>query len=317
MQESSYMIVYPMDPTILKDPKKVLEPLVDNEKIKVKDIGYDEERGMILEFAIDGAEYKAYIDPVEMEIPSFVRPAQVFTEEESEKLNNAKAGLSVTIDYEGDNNRCFHDQLRLIDVLFPDILAVLDCPSEKLLSGKWISLAAKSSTHPAPRYLFTVQAISDNGDEVWLHTHGLKRCGLYELEVLCSNKKAFNDHYKMIESFAVRMLEHAEDDPIEPGDAVFIGMAEDRELVLTAVDWREALEYFGLVKEERVCEEEDIFARLKLLMPDLTPLIDSLAVDEEVVRFVSKAENRKDWKRLFLSLVDWKWSNRVGELQVK
>ena len=68
--------------------------------------------------------------------------------------------------------------------------------------------------------------------------------------------------------------------------------------------WREALEYFGLVKEERDCEDEDIFARLKLLMLDLTPLIDSLAVDEEVVRFVSKAENRKDWKRLFQSLVE-------------
>ena len=68
--------------------------------------------------------------------------------------------------------------------------------------------------------------------------------------------------------------------------------------------WREAIEYFGLVKEERDCEDEDIFARLKLLMPDLTPLIDSLAVDEEVVRFVSKAENRKDWKRLFQSLVE-------------
>ena len=68
--------------------------------------------------------------------------------------------------------------------------------------------------------------------------------------------------------------------------------------------WREALEYFGLVKEERDYEDEDIFARLKLLMPDLTPLIDSLAVDEEVVRFVSKAENRKDWKRLFQSLVE-------------
>ena len=68
--------------------------------------------------------------------------------------------------------------------------------------------------------------------------------------------------------------------------------------------WREALEYFGLVKEERDYEDEDIFARLKLLMPDLTPLIDALAADEEVVRFVSKAENRKDWKRLFQSLVE-------------
>ncbi|MBR2921163.1 MAG: DUF2399 domain-containing protein [Kiritimatiellae bacterium] len=68
--------------------------------------------------------------------------------------------------------------------------------------------------------------------------------------------------------------------------------------------WREALEYFGLVKKERDCDDEDIFARLKLLEPDLTPLIDALAADEEVVRFVSKVENRKDWKRLFISLVE-------------
>lgn len=67
--------------------------------------------------------------------------------------------------------------------------------------------------------------------------------------------------------------------------------------------WREALEYFGLVKEECDSKDEDIFARLKLLDPDLAPLIDALAADEEVVRFVSKAENRKDWKRLFQSLV--------------
>ena len=78
--------------------------------------------------------------------------------------------------------------------------------------------------------------------------------------------------------------------------------------------WREALEYFGLVKEERDCEDEDIFARLKLLMPDLTPLIDSLAVDEEVVRFVSKAENRKDWKRLFQSLVERFSSPECGRI---
>ena len=68
--------------------------------------------------------------------------------------------------------------------------------------------------------------------------------------------------------------------------------------------WRDALEYFGLVTEESDCDDEDIFARLKLLGPDLAPLIDALAADEEVVRFVSKAENRKDWKRLFQSLVE-------------
>jgi hypothetical protein len=67
--------------------------------------------------------------------------------------------------------------------------------------------------------------------------------------------------------------------------------------------WREAFEYFGLAKEDRECDDEDVFARLKLMEPELTPLIDSLAANEEVARFVARSENRKDWKRLFLSVV--------------
>ena len=67
--------------------------------------------------------------------------------------------------------------------------------------------------------------------------------------------------------------------------------------------WREAFEYFGLAKEDRGCDDEDVFARLKLMEPELTPLIDSLAANEEVARFVARSENRKDWKRLFLSFV--------------
>ena len=67
--------------------------------------------------------------------------------------------------------------------------------------------------------------------------------------------------------------------------------------------WRDALEYFGLVKKECDCDDEDVFARLKLIEPELTPLIDSLAANEEVARFVARSENRKDWKQLFLSFV--------------
>ena len=64
--------------------------------------------------------------------------------------------------------------------------------------------------------------------------------------------------------------------------------------------WHEALEYFGLVNEERDSAEEDIFKRLKLLKPEHEPLIDALAANEEVVRFVARSENRKEWKELFL-----------------
>ena len=242
MKELSFMIVIPRHEEDMENPGSFLGNLTDNELISVKDMHLDEERGMVVRFEIEGAEYEAVLNPEEVEIPNMVRPEHAFSDEEYQMLDEARVGLSVCMDFEGDCNRCFFDQLRFINALFPDILAVLDCPSEKLLSGKWVSLAAKSKTLPAPRYLFTVQAISDGGEEVWLHTHGLKRCGLYELEILGSNKEFFNDHYKMIESFALRMLES--DEPIEPGDGVFVGQAAGKVLTLTAVDWHEALEFY-------------------------------------------------------------------------
>ena len=242
MREPSYMIVIPRDPGDMDDPKVFMDNLVNSKDISIKNLRIDEEHGMMVNFAIGESEHEVAISPVDVNIPEYVRPEHAFTDEEFEMLDEAPVGLSVCMDYDGDNNKCFHDQLKLIHALFPELLAVLDCPSEKLLSGKWVSLAAQTETLPAPRYLFTVQAISDGGDEVWLHTHGLKRCGLYELEILCSNKDTFNDHYKMIETFALRMLEST--DPIEPGDGVFIGHAAGKILTLTAVDWREALEFY-------------------------------------------------------------------------
>ena len=242
IREPSFMIVIPMNEKDTEDPEIFMENIKDNEHVQIKNMNFDDERGMVITFDVDGTEYDAEVGPTKVEIPGMVRPEHTFTEEEYKRLDEAKTGLYVCIDFEGDNNKCFHDQLKIIDAMFPDVLAVLDCPSEKLLSGKWVSLAANSKVLPAPRYLFTVQAISDGGDEVWLHTHGLKRCGLYELEILNSNKDCFADHYKMIESFAVRMLESEE--LIEPGEGVFVGQAAGKVLTLTALDWKEALNYY-------------------------------------------------------------------------
>ena len=68
--------------------------------------------------------------------------------------------------------------------------------------------------------------------------------------------------------------------------------------------WREALEYFGLAKATGDGGDgEDVFTRLKLLEPEFSPLIDKLAANEEVSRFLATLENRKDWMRLFRSFV--------------
>ena len=108
----------------------------------------------------------------------------------------------------------YHLQLKLIHAVLPDAVAVLDDSSEKILSGHWVALAAVSSVPPAPRYIYTAQAVSGEEEIVWLHTHGLNRCGISELEVLNSTKDTYNSHYNVLETMANRLLELEE--PLEP-----------------------------------------------------------------------------------------------------
>ena len=90
--------------------------------------------------------------------------------------------------------------------------------------------------------------MTDEGGEVWLHTHGLNRCGLYELEILKSDKENYNNHYYLISALASHLLDK-DDRTSEPGVGVYIGMLNDRlPIVATYVSWTKALdEYRSLV----------------------------------------------------------------------
>ena len=62
--------------------------------------------------------------------------------------------------------------------------------------------------------------------------------------------------------------------------------------------WRDAMEYFGIDLPEASADDEDVFARLKLLVPDSDWYVDKIASSEEVRRFASRPENRHDWLTL-------------------
>ena len=67
--------------------------------------------------------------------------------------------------------------------------------------------------------------------------------------------------------------------------------------------WREATAFFGLAKED-AADGEDIFARLKLLLPEAAWILDRFAGREEVSRFVADRENGRDWMRLFRHVME-------------
>lgn len=97
--------------------------------------------------------------------------------------------LEACMYFELDPLSSFYLQLKVLDAIVPDASLVVDFSSYRLLSAKWLQMAAKSSVPPSPDYLYTLHCIYDeegkNGDRrYWFHTHGLHRCGTIELELL-------------------------------------------------------------------------------------------------------------------------------------
>ena len=271
MQEDSFMIVIPKNPKDIKDPKKLENNLRANSNIEIIKISLDEFKRIVYDLTIDKREYTIYLSMEPVQIPPFIRVNHQFSDKEAKLIRKAEIGLGVSMSFKGDARVCFYDQLRIVNSMVPGLLAVMDAPSEKLISGRWISLAAESKVMPSPRYLFTVQAVSGDDDEVWLHTHGLKRCGLYELEVMFSNKEHYNTHYQVIETMAYRMLEAEE--PIKPGDAVFNAqLADGNWIVTTAVDWKDALPFYPDAKMGKDADRDEYHSDdYYVIMTYLTP----------------------------------------------
>ncbi len=269
MKEKSLMIVIPERKEDI-NPQLILKRLADSQKIKaeiVNEVGTkpsdlspgdnetifgtekEEKAYLVLTVEIESRKYTVNVDYVNVDIPDFFVSTHCFSDLDFEKINEMDTGLSIEIEYTDEYLASYHDQLKLIECFVPDKLAVMDIPSEKMLSGKWVSLAADSNVPPSPKYLFSVQAISgeEDDDEIWLHSHGLKRCGLPDLEILGSSRDMYSTHYSIIETVAVRMIENEEAPNLyEP---IFLAwLTDEAALVATLVTWETGLKYYPDVK---------------------------------------------------------------------
>lgn len=244
MKEKSYMIAVPQNVDVLKKPADILNRL--SESFDVNLISHDCGLDGTLQFTVDanGEIYTLEARPIELEIPQMYRTQHFFPDIDIEFISNAKIGLLVSMEFGKEPLESYHAQLKIINEMVPDIVAVIDDSSEKILSGKWVKLAAKSAVPPAPRYIYTVQAVSSGDDGcVWLHSHGMNRCGMPELEILDSSKETYQEHYNVIETLANRLLEMEE--PIQTGEPLFLArMTEEIPMVVTLIDWKEAVENY-------------------------------------------------------------------------
>lgn len=240
-KELSFMVAIPKNEGDIADFEQLVERLKSSSMLTLKDSKINDM--LWLKIGSGEYEYGVRIDTMEVEIPEMFRIQHFFRDIDIEAIQQQKKGLVVEMLFDEHILDSYHTQLKLIHELLPDCLAVLDGSSEKVLSGKWVALAAKSNVPPSPRYIFTVQAVSGDSEEVWLHSHGMNRCGLPELEILNSTKDTYNDHYNIIETMAKRMLEKGE--PPQEKEPMYLAMVTNEiPLMATVVNWKEALKKY-------------------------------------------------------------------------
>jgi len=239
-KELSFMVVIPKNAADIDNLELLAERLQTTDIKLVDRKDNAPESGLMLRVASGELQYVVHLDTIDVEMPEMYRIQHFFRDIDMEEIQRQEKGLLVEMLFDEHILESYHTQLKIINQLLPDCLAVLDHSSEKVLSGKWIQLAAQSHVAPSPRYIFTVQAVAEDTDEVWLHSHGLNRCGLPELEILNSSKEMFDDHYNIIEILAKRLIESGEA-PTEKEPIYLAMVADGIPLMATVVNWREAV----------------------------------------------------------------------------
>lgn len=237
-KEYSYMLGVPRNQQDIDDVETLIGRVKSNDEIEVMAKSTGEKPCVVVKYKEE--EYSVEFQVITFDIPELFTINHLLDEESIKIIQNNKRGLCITMTFGSVNVVSYHLQLKMLNIMVPDLVAVIDFSCEKIYSGKWAQLAAQSKVPPSPLYLYTVQAVSGKKDKVWLHTHGLNRCGGVELEVIDSDQKNCNSHYNIIMALAGRIVD--KNGFINESEPMYIAqLSKDIELVATWVDWKRVM----------------------------------------------------------------------------
>ncbi len=112
----------------------------------------------------------------------------------------------------------FHRQLRLLHVVAPRASVTYDLSASWPRGGDWLGDVASSRVPPSPESLYSVHAVMgpESYGRLWLHTHGLLRCGTIELELLDVPSEHTATLANLLGTAAAMTLEMGPPPPDEP-----------------------------------------------------------------------------------------------------
>ena len=133
-----------------------------------------------------GETFECEIDEVTAFNPNGLKYGTYFNAADTEMLTQRLSGYAVDMKPgRGKPLDWLHLQLRIADIVVPDMLVLHDLSSRQALSGLWVKMAAGSAVAPPPDFAFSINRERNAaGGDVWLYTSGLERFGLPDLEIM-------------------------------------------------------------------------------------------------------------------------------------
>lgn len=160
-------------------------------------------------------------------------------------LPNCSKGISVLVEPGNDPFDTFDLQLLILCNLVPNLILAVDRSAEQVFPGDWVRFSANFESTVASHLLYSVQAVTE-GDKIWLHTHGLSRYGLAELEILDCPAENYQYYGDLLHAVATTYLsERTKMSPYTP--MLVAHLSNDTPLVVTLVPWTEAVQYYDAV----------------------------------------------------------------------
>lgn len=236
-KEFSYVMAVPKNQADIQSIDQIIKRLTDSLDFEVVEI--KELENPVVFFLYKQEEYCAEIFLDCVEVSNMSKMNQIFTEEELEQLEASEYGVMVGLEFGESAIESYHMQIKLLNVLVPDILGIVDHSSYRVISGKWAMLAAKSEIPPSPEYIYSIHCISGEDKSVWLHTHGLNRCGVIDFEILNSDEDSYQMHADIVKTLSNIAISDGE--MMDEGEAKYIMNLGDEAFVVTWIGWESVL----------------------------------------------------------------------------
>lgn len=240
---TSYMMAVAASPDDLDDPEQVSILLDCADDFQLLEIGFDEEmENSFAAIQYRGTSYRFWFYLDDFNFEELYDPNDSLSNRQMELLEQADTGLMIAMDFSGDDLLAAYQlQLKILDCLVPKLLGVADINAQRILSPVWAKMAARASVPPAPFYLYSLQAVAGDEDgQVWIHTHGLNRCGIIELEIIDSDEENCSAHCAILHAMANRAI--CENDMSDEKEPIYVAsLANGDSFVATWVDWREVV----------------------------------------------------------------------------